>query len=145
MIPYLEQSGRILIFGKFSGSMWKRWVFQFAFANDIFKVGDVGDEAADFGRVVGGLLEVGADAVAQVDGLADVDDRAVFVLVEITAGFGGQGREFFFDGGRCHTLMIRQTERFCKFRRVFQPNAPPNARTTCPLNGLTFASSIPPL
>ena len=62
--------------------------------------------------MVGGFLEVGTDAVAEVDGLADVDDRAVFVFVEITAGFGGEGFEFFLYGGRCHALLYRKAEDF---------------------------------
>ena len=81
------------------------------------KVGNVGDEAADFGGVVGGFLEVGTDAIAEVNGLADVDDRAVFVLVEVTAGFGGQGREFFFDGGGCHGIIVPEGGGFCKWRK----------------------------
>jgi hypothetical protein len=39
-------------------------------------------------------VKVGRDARAQVLGLADVDDFAFGVLVEIHAGRGGEGTDF---------------------------------------------------
>ena len=44
--------------------------------------------------VAGGFLEIGAHPVAQIFGLADVDDLAVAPLHQIDAGLSGQGVEF---------------------------------------------------
>jgi len=46
-------------------------------------------EGAGFGVGLGGFEEVGTDAGAKVFGLADVDDLAVGVLIEVHAGPGG--------------------------------------------------------
>ena len=53
--------------------------------------------------MLGPLLEVGADAAAEVDRLADVDDLPGGVFVEVAAGRGGERLELFFERGRnCH-------------------------------------------
>jgi hypothetical protein len=47
-----------------------------------------------------GFEEVGAHAGAQVLGLADVDDLALGVLVEVAAGEGGDGADAHFGLSR---------------------------------------------
>ncbi len=47
-----------------------------------------------FGVGLVGFEEVGAHAGAEVLGLADVDDLAFGVLVEVAAGEGGDGADF---------------------------------------------------
>ena len=54
-------------------------------------------ERAGLGVGLRGFKQVGADARAQVVGLADVDDLALGVLVEIHAGLGGQGADFLVE------------------------------------------------
>ena len=65
---------------------------------DVFEVDGLAHERAGLG--VGGLVggeEVAADAGTQVLGLADVDDFALGVLVEVAASAGGEGPDFFVD------------------------------------------------
>jgi hypothetical protein len=57
------------------------------------KVGDIAHQAAGFGVVAGIRVEVGAHAVLEVDGLADIDNRPGGVFHQVAAGLGGQGVE----------------------------------------------------
>ena len=61
---------------------------------DVFDVDGLAHERAGLGVRLVGFEEVGADAGAEVLGLADVDDLALGVLVEVAAGAGGQGADF---------------------------------------------------
>jgi hypothetical protein len=63
--------------------------------DDELKVGDAADELAGLRVVPAPRLEVGADAVAQILRLADVDDLARVVLVQVDAGRSRQGGELF--------------------------------------------------
>ena len=75
---------------------------------DVVDVAGFGDQRAglDVGQPV--VVEVAADAAAQVLGLADVDDRPVLVFVEVHAGQQGQLRRFFAEvhGGRGYTFIV---------------------------------------
>ena len=75
----------------------ERQRFFFVVDQDVVDVAGFGDQRAglDVGQPVVG--EVAADAVAQVLGLADVDDPAAGVLVEIHAGREGKLRYFFAE------------------------------------------------
>ena len=59
--------------------------------HDPFNIHDLAHEAAGLGIVAGIRVEVGADAVLQADGLADINDRARRVLHQVTARLGRQG------------------------------------------------------
>jgi hypothetical protein len=61
---------------------------------DVVDVDGLAHQGAGLGVGLVGLEEVGADAGAQVLGLADVDDLALGVLVEVAAGEGGDGADF---------------------------------------------------
>jgi len=81
--------------------------FQLGVGDDPLEIGNLGDEALRLGRVIAGGVKVRSDAVAQIDGFADVDDLAARVEVLIDAGFGRQGFEFLGDllvGDRTITL-----------------------------------------
>ena len=61
---------------------------------DVVEVDGLAHERAGFGVGLRGLKQVGADARAQVLGLADVDDLAFGVLVEVHAGLGREEPDF---------------------------------------------------
>ena len=61
---------------------------------DVVDVDGLAHEGAGFGIALRGFEEVGADAGAEVFGLADVDDLALGVFVEVAAGLGGDGADF---------------------------------------------------
>ena len=65
--------------------------------DDVVDVHGFADQGAGFGVVGAALVEIGADTVAQVFGLADVDDFAFGVLVEVHAGGGGDGADFLLE------------------------------------------------
>jgi hypothetical protein len=56
-------------------------------------VSDLVHQAARLGSVAGLGVEIGPDAVPQVDGLADVDDLAVGVFHQVAARLAGQGTQ----------------------------------------------------
>ena len=64
---------------------------------DVVEVDGLAHQRAGFGVGLRGFKQVGADARAQVVGLADVDDLALGVLVEVHAGLGGQGADFLVE------------------------------------------------
>ena len=64
---------------------------------DVVDVDGLAHERAGFGVGLRGFKQVGADAGAQVLGLADVDDLALGVLVEVHAGLGGEGADFLVE------------------------------------------------
>ena len=64
---------------------------------DVFEVDGLAHERAGFGVGLRGREEVAAHAGAQVLRLADVDDLALGVLVEVAAGAGGQGADFLVE------------------------------------------------
>ena len=57
---------------------------------DVVDVDGLAHQRAGLGVGLRGFKQVGADARAEVLGLADVDDLALGVLVEVHAGLGGQ-------------------------------------------------------
>ena len=59
--------------------------FQVGVAQQHVEIGDMGNHCRYLGGV-SGIAEVGADAVFQVDGLADVDDGTLRVLHQVAAG-----------------------------------------------------------
>ena len=61
---------------------------------DVVDVDGLAHEGAGFGVGLGGFKKVGADAGAEVLGLADVDDLALGVLIEVDAGLGGEEADF---------------------------------------------------
>ncbi len=61
---------------------------------DVLDIDGLAHERAGLGVGLRGFEEVGADARAQVLGLADVDDLALGVLVEVAARRGGEGPDF---------------------------------------------------
>ena len=81
--------------------------FEVAVAQENVEVVDVGNHGGDFRRVLR-VAEVGADAVFEVDRLADVDNRAVFVLHQVAAGAFGQHPDFqlqlFAPVDFCHKI-----------------------------------------
>ena len=69
--------------------------FAFIGYGDVVDVDGLAHERAGFAIVdLVGFEEVGADAGAEVFGLADVDDFALGVFVEVAAGRGGDGADF---------------------------------------------------
>ena len=70
---------------------------QFGGGDDKVDVVDAGHQALDLGALAGRGVKVGAHPGAQVDRLADVEDRALGVLHQIDARLGGQGVEFFLQ------------------------------------------------
>ena len=74
--------------------VFKRQRFVLVGDEDVVEVDGLAHERAGFGVGLRGLEQVGADARAQVLGLADVDDLALGVLVEVDAGLGGQSDGF---------------------------------------------------
>jgi hypothetical protein len=70
--------------------------FLFVVDDDVVEVAGLGDEGAGFGVGEGVLGEVVADAGAEDFGLADVEDLAVGVLVEVDPGEERQLRDFVF-------------------------------------------------
>ena len=69
----------------------------FGVAGEEVEVGDEFEEALLAGAEVGGGDEVGADAVAEGAGLADVEDDAAEVFHEVDAGGFGEGFGFFAE------------------------------------------------
>ena len=61
---------------------------------DVFEVDGLAHERAGLGVGLRGGEEIAAHACTQILGLADVDDLALGVLVEVTAGARGQGTDF---------------------------------------------------
>ena len=64
---------------------------------DVLDVNGLAHEGAGFCVGLGGIEKVGADAGAKVLGLADVDDLALGVLVEVAARLGGDGSDFLVE------------------------------------------------
>ena len=64
---------------------------------DVVDVDSLAHERAGFGVGLGGCQQVGADAGAKVIRLADVDDLAFGVFVEIHAGLGGEDADFLVE------------------------------------------------
>lgn len=73
--------------------------FEFAVHYDPFDVADLVDHSGDPVAVVGGLVEIASDAGAQVDGLADIEDVADFVPVDVATGLLGDIFELVLDVG----------------------------------------------
>ena len=74
--------------------------------DDRVEVGDVLHQLARFRRIHG-LVEIRPHAVAQVDGLAHVNDLARAIFIEVTAGFGGEGVELLLQSRyRFHTSKL---------------------------------------
>ena len=71
--------------------------FQLAVGHHQVDVGDAGNHPARFRRVRRRLLEIRADAVAQVHCFTDVKDLSFGVFIDIAAGAGRQRAEFFLD------------------------------------------------
>ena len=71
--------------------------FVFVGDQDVVEIDGLAHQRAGFGVGLGGFQEIRADARAQVFGLADVDDLALGVLVEIHAGLGGEGADFLVE------------------------------------------------
>ena len=69
----------------------------FGCGNNGFDVGDELGQLARQGRVPAVLVEVGAHAAFERARLADVEDFAVRVFVDVNAGRVGQGGELFFE------------------------------------------------
>ena len=61
---------------------------------DVVDVDGLAHERAGLGVGLRGFEQIGADAGAKVLGLADVDDLALGVLVEVHARLGGQNANF---------------------------------------------------
>jgi hypothetical protein len=84
--------------------------FEFGVNDDPLHVNDSRDQALRFGRVGRAFLEIGADPVAQIDSLADVEDRPVLVLVQVAARIRGQvfqlQRKGRGGGRRVHDRLI---------------------------------------
>ena len=60
--------------------------FDLVIDDDVFQIGDAGDEFACFVVLILRALKILADAVAQALGLADVDDLALVVFIQVHAG-----------------------------------------------------------
>jgi hypothetical protein len=69
----------------------------FVVDDDRFQIGDLADERTGFGVERARVGEIGADAIAEDAGLADVENHAGGVLEEIDAGLQGKGRDFFVE------------------------------------------------
>ena len=82
--------------------------FEIRIAEHDIKIIDPGDHRAHLDRVRLGMGEILADAVFEVDRLADVDNRAVFVLHQVAAGAFGQHPDFqlqlFTPVDFCHKI-----------------------------------------
>ena len=61
---------------------------------DVIEVDSLAHQGAGFGVGLRGFKKIGTDAGAEIFGLADVDDLALGVLVEIYAGLGGKLADF---------------------------------------------------
>ena len=64
---------------------------------NVFEIDGLAHQRAGFGVRLRSLQKVRAHARAQVFGLADVDDLAVGVLVEVDPGLGGKGADFLVE------------------------------------------------
>ncbi len=71
--------------------------FELAVYDDGFEIGDAADEAGDPAGVFGAGDEVAPDAVAEVDGLADIEDIAFGGAIDVAAGLFGEGFELVLD------------------------------------------------
>ena len=69
----------------------------FGIGNDKLEVGDLGDEAADLDAVARIGAEVGAKAVAENQGLTDVDNVFLGVFHQVDAGFFRRNPQAVFD------------------------------------------------
>ena len=87
---------------------------QLGVCNDILQVDDVIDQSPDLRGVICALLEVGSHTAAEIDGLTDVDDRPVFIFMQITAGLGRQGCEFGCQFLRIHTQLYHLVLRLAR-------------------------------
>ena len=65
----------------------------------VVDVNRLADQRAGFRVLPAALVEIGSDARTQILGLADVDDFAFGVFVEVDAGGSGQGADFL---GKIH-------------------------------------------
>ena len=61
---------------------------------DVFNVDCLAHEGAGFGVGLRGFKKIGPDAAAEVLRLADIDDLALWILVEVDPGLGGEGADF---------------------------------------------------
>ncbi len=76
---------------------------------DVVEIDGLAHQRAGFGVGLGGFKKIGAHARAQVLGLADVDDLALGVFVEVDAGLGGEGADFLVEvHGKRPALRIRE-------------------------------------
>ncbi len=73
--------------------------FDFVVNDDELQIGDAFDEFTSLSVVSAIRLKIRAHAVFQILRLADVDDFAVRVFVQINAGRGRQVFQFLFE---CH-------------------------------------------
>ena len=83
---------------------------EFRADHDPLDVGDVFDQLAGLKVLVAGRVEVRAHPVAQIDGLADVNDLAGAVFHDVTAGLVGQGIQDLPDvfGNLSHKPILSQ-------------------------------------
>lgn len=72
----------------------------------VLEVGDRLGEGACLALHAGGGAEIGADAVAEVGSLADVDDVALGVAHDVDAGAGGDAGKLVGESGRGHDLIL---------------------------------------
>ena len=64
---------------------------------DVVEIDGLAHQRAGFGIGLRRFKQIGADARAQIVGLADIDYLALGVLVEIHAGLGWQGADFLVE------------------------------------------------
>ncbi len=74
--------------------VFERERFALVVDRDVFDIDGLAHQRAGLGVGLAGLQEVRAHPGAQVLRLADVDDLALGVLVEVAAGQGGDGADF---------------------------------------------------
>ena len=76
---------------------------------DVVEIDGLAHQRAGFGVGLRGFKQIGPHAGAQVLGLADVDDLALGVFVEVNAGLGGEGADFLVEvHGKRPALRIRE-------------------------------------
>ncbi len=69
----------------------------FVVDEDVVQIDGLAHQGTCLGVRLRGFEQVRTDAGAEVLRLADVDDLAVCVLVEIDPGLGGEGPDFFLE------------------------------------------------
>ena len=74
--------------------------FELTIGDDPIEVRNLSDHPPRFRRVIRALLEIGPDAISQVDGFADIEDGAILVLVKITARLRWEVLQLFGQGQR---------------------------------------------